>query len=79
MASSASLESVPDVSEKPNQPLDFAFPKRQLGKPSCQSLIPGSVVSDVSMAPLRPIPRPRILSHLRKCGEIWEDEIGRKR
>jgi len=32
MASSASLESVPDVSEKPNQPLDFAFPKRQFGK-----------------------------------------------
>jgi len=32
MACSASLESVPDVSEKPNQPLDFAFPKRQFGK-----------------------------------------------
>ena len=32
MASFASLESVPDVSEKPNQPLDLAFPKRQFGK-----------------------------------------------
>ena len=29
---SASLGSVPDVSEKPNQPLDFAIPKRQFGK-----------------------------------------------
>ena len=33
MATSANfLGSVPDVSEKPNQPLDFAFPKRQFGK-----------------------------------------------
>ena len=32
-SASASLESVPDMSEKPNQPLDLAFPKRQFGKP----------------------------------------------
>ena len=32
MASFASLGSVADVSEKPNQLLDFAFPKHQFGK-----------------------------------------------
>lgn len=38
---------VPDVRKKPNQPLGFAFPKRQFGKTeaiNCSG-IPGSVVS----------------------------------